>query len=456
MTSGAEDWMATSVGSHLGVGYTGIAQVWTGHGGVRGMGPEPTPESLSMPRLPSREEYWDYFEGWQSGAWSADIRSHRTPVVKSFLVETVRTGDKNPTPQEMLRQAGAFVEPVDDTLFRVASAPGADPWALAEVIDHRFFALYTTLPVKDVRPRVRALVDGCVWLDRVWISRPVFERLWEYVKTCCAPHRYVKLSFEYEARYELEGREPNDGHQPEAELDEETDERSQDTAVPERRSARCTLLDRLREVQEKIDRLRDIYRPFHSIIQLRIPASGRGGHDFYFDGQVTNRSDSFADHRQQLSYVLELYRRTTEKAEDILWTRLDGRPEGLLAQGAPVLMQFAEPLPEDVFKRWVNSIFRRRNNAFRLWGHPIEAGPDTVHVYGIDRHLWQRIYLEFARGHLLAFLPEGTCGNTVHRLVTNVQRLIDPAVKVWIGNLSYEAVVATEPRPGRVDGGPRR
>lgn len=415
-----------------------------------------TNKSPGMPRFASRQQYWDHFEGWQSDAWDSGGRAHRAPVVKSFLIETVRSDGRTPAPQEMLGQAGVRVEPVDETLFRVVPLPGEDVWALAEALDERFLVLYTTLPVKEARPWVRSLVGRCAWLDRVWISTPVFQRIWDYVKTWCPPHRFVKLSFEYDARYEVEGREATYDDRAETEPDEESDQHLQDVVVPERRSARCTLLDRRREIEGKIEALRGVYRPFHSIIQLRVPSTGRGGHDFYYDGQVTNRSDSFADHREQLAYVLTLYRRTTEKAEDILWTRLHSRPqaEGPLARGAPVLMQFSERLSDDVFWRWINSVFGRRNNAFRLWGHPIEAGPGTVHVYGIDRHLWQSIYLEFARDHLLAFLPEGTCGNTVHRLVTNVQRFIDPAVKVWIGDLPYEAVVTAESGGGRAGRGP--
>jgi hypothetical protein len=35
-------------------------------------------------------------------------------------------------------------------------------------------------------------------------------------------------------------------------------------------------------------------------------------------------------------------------------------------------------------------------------------------------------------------LPEGTCGNTIHRLITNIQRFLDPAVEAWIGDAPYD------------------
>jgi hypothetical protein len=42
---------------------------------------------------------------------------------------------------------------------------------------------------------------------------------------------------------------------------------------------------------------------------------------------------------------------------------------------------------------------------------------------------------------LIAIIPRGTCGNTVHRLVTNIQRYIDPAAQVSVGDSKYEEIV---------------
>jgi hypothetical protein len=212
----------------------------------------------------------------------------------------------------------------------------------------------------------------------------------------------------------------------------------------ERRASRCTIVERISEIDRRLSDLQHVYRPFHSITQLRIPAPSRGGHDFYFDGRATNRSDSFRDHRQQTAFVLNMYRGTTESAERTLWMSAersgDAVTDAYRLHGAPVLMQFSEPLSEAVFRRWTDTMFLRRGR-FRLWGNPIQVGPSHIHVYGVDRHLWQPVYLEFTRRHVVAVLPKGTCGNTIHRLVTNVQRFVDPAVKTWIGDEEYAAII---------------
>jgi hypothetical protein len=109
--------------------------------------------------------------------------------------------------------------------------------------------------------------------------------------------------------------------------------------------------------------------------------------------------------------------------------------------GAPVSIQFSEPLTKETFDYWIKSTFGRVINRFRLWGNPIILGPMKVHIYGVDKHLWKPIFMEITDKHLIAIIPRGTCGNTVHRLVTNIQRYIDPAANVFVGDSKYEEIV---------------
>jgi hypothetical protein len=169
-------------------------------------------------------------------------------------------------------------------------------------------------------------------------------------------------------------------------------------------------------------------------------------HDFYYNGKVTNRSDSFADHRSHLLYVLAIYREATEAAEEVAWYSQEsvGVAAGghhVSLRGAPVVMRFSQELAQDVFDRWIAAMFGHGRSRFRLWGVPIRLGPGTVHVYGADQHLWQPVFLEITRRHLLAVLPRGTCGNTIHRLVTNIQHFIDPAVMAWVGEQPYDGFI---------------
>lgn len=401
-----------------------------------------------LPFLRSRQEYFDFLNGYAVERVD-ELQEARTKkaLVKTFLFETLRDGSETLPFELVLREAGVDLERVDETLFRARPHGEQVGWGLIELLERRHPVLYTMLDSNEAQKWARAIVEGSPWLDRVWLSAPIFTELWGYVRQTTRPHRFSRLTFEYEARYELE--ETGEAHLEEDDESEDEDseltEDLEEVERPiERRSSRCTLVERIAEIDAKLSRLQEIYWPFYSITQLRVPSAARGGHDFYFDGRVTNRSDSFLDHRQQVAFVLRLYRATTEAAEKTLWMAIertgDDVTEAYRLHGAPVLMRFSEPLSDAVFERWMTLMFARRSR-FRLWGNPIRAGTNQVHVYGVDRHLWQPVHLEFTKRHVIAILPEGTCGNTVHRLVTNIQRFVDPAVQTWIGEEPYATVV---------------
>jgi hypothetical protein len=64
-----------------------------------------------------------------------------------------------------------------------------------------------------------------------------------------------------------------------------------------------------------------------------------------------------------------------------------------------------------------------------------------VHANAIDQHLWQPLVMELTPKRVVAILPEGTCGNTINRLVSNIQRFVDPKVQAYIGDVEYSSLV---------------
>ena len=103
----------------------------------------------------------------------------------------------------------------------------------------------------------------------------------------------------------------------------------------------------------------------------------------------------------------------------------------------PLIVHFKEPLNKATFDNFVRKAFHKKN-IFKLWGEALRLGPTKVHVYGADRHLWQPLNLELTERGLVAILPRGTCGNTFHRLVTNIQRYVSPEIDAWIGANRFE------------------
>ncbi len=406
-----------------------------------------------LPRLRTRQEYFDYLDGWAVST-ADELRERRTSraVGKTYMLETVGRSRPAPSLLSIFEGLGLLLSPLEGALFRVTDPRLGGDVALVELLNERHPVVYTLLPAQRSDAWVGRIVQGTPWLDRLWLSARLFTELWKWVQATSHPRRFTQLKFDYEAFYETDETSPLDGDDESLVVDQDEQDRDEQETIA-RRSSRFTMVDRVETIQARLEPLQQVYQPLRSIIQLRIPGSGRGGHDFYFNGKVTNRSDSFFDHRQNVEFVLGTYRRVTERAEDLLWFGSNGTPQegdGMRLRGAPVLLQFSEPLGQQTFDRWIESTFGRKTSRFRLSGHPMRLSRTKVHVYGVDRHLWQPLMLELTDRHMYAVLPRGTCGNTVHRLVTNVQRFLDPGVVAWVGDQRFEALVDDAlPRPPR-------
>jgi len=405
-----------------------------------------------LPRLESRREYFDYLDRWTVGTVDS-LRAHVSPyaLVKAFVLETSsRAGGRDAV--AALQEAGQLAEPVDKDLFAVQSPVESDAWALVDVQDPRFPALYTVLDSEVATGRVNDLVHGSSTLDRVWIASAMFRELWQMVVAAYPDHRFSQMVFEHESVYERAF------EQTAAVDDEDQEPTAEDDEAPlhaERRRARIQITERIGKLKRALPRMRDDYDPLESLVRLRIPAPSRGGHDVAFDGRIVNRGDSLTSFQQTVAAVTAIYRRSTERAELAAWPSGPEAATGeashqSLSVGLPLLIKLNEELPLPTFERWVAS-FRHKRNRFRLWGNPISMGPGKVHLYAVDNHLWQPIDLEITRRHLYAQLPLGTCGNTIHRLVTNVQRFVDPKITAYIGRDRYESFISgptPAPPPG--------
>jgi hypothetical protein len=288
--------------------------------------------------------------------------------------------------------------------------------------------------------------DCITWLDHVWLPGRFFDALWHWTRQTADPGRLAKLKFSYRARFERLDHRPDDYGDEADEFDSDylpVDD--EDGTIQEVRNSQFEVVDRVGVLDQRLERMRELYDPLQSTIRIRIPSAVRGGHEVYNFGKITNRSVSFAEQQKIVRLVTDLYRRVTEHAEERLWysANEDVHGDGAVLAGRPIFLSFPEALEVATLHWWAERTFGNKRNLFRLGGEPMWSGPDKtrLHVYGVDRHLWQPVSLEVTPTHLLALLPEGTCGNTVNRLVTNVQQYLSPSVRAWIGDVPYEELL---------------
>jgi len=290
---------------------------------------------------------------------------------------------------------------------------------------------------------VKGHVKETASLDSMWLAGGFFFNLWQILILPQLPERYVKLKFEHMARFEGSAGEAEE----ETDEDEELEEGWMGEEVEERRASSLMIAERVDRIARFLPQFQDLHPPFKAIKMLRIPSTttGRGGYEFWTWGKITYRAHDFRDGRSQIISITRLYEQVTEAIERTIWlqmgeTKLQESSDTTL-KGAPVTLEFDPPLDLPTFQNFVTTTFARGQGPLRLWGNPIYLSDKKAHIYGVDLHLWQRIYLDLTPRRFVVILPRGTCGNTVHRLVTNIQRYLDPGVRTFIGNRLYDDLI---------------
>jgi hypothetical protein len=402
-------------------------------------------EGPRLAEIRDRLQMIRYFDGYADERMSElDKHDLKKPLVKTHLLEN--QCDSGVTDNGAIRapwlRYGVTLTQLDDSLYLVVDRTGEEIGFL-EQLRPRIAALYSTLKSDEIGRWVRDLVLSTASIDHVWLSGLTFNVLWKLIAKSSQRGRFTKLVFTHDSIFDVDrwdsDADDEGGSAP------HSFERGFDRIV-DRRATSLRIVDRVGVIDDKLAKLQDVYSPLFAISQLRFPSTvGRGGHDFYDNGRATNRCSSFTDHRSHLMLVVQLYERLLSLTEEYAWfstgRQVSMRGAERTVGGAPVVVRFREALTPAVFDRWVTSTFVHKRNRFRLWGEPIRLGPCKVHIYGVDRHLWQPLFLELTERSCIAILPQGTCGNTVHRLVTNIQRFVDPGATAFIGDRSYDDVV---------------
>lgn len=354
-------------------------------------------------------------------------RHLKRPVLKSYVIETRR--DLREAPVAALAGLGTISQQ-DEDIYSIIDSKG--PVGILER-QSRFIIFHTLLKTSEIEPKVLGLVRKSVLTDNLWLDGDFLRYLFDMAVRIYGGERYSGIAMEFEPYFEVSA----DNF---TEDSDECDIESGERVRPLNRVAITLKLDKLSRVVERLGEI-----DFFSLTMTRFPSSTSGGHEFYSYGKVTNRSDGFYAHRNIVKTVLEGYRVLTEHIEDLTWFggETDRSPGGIEAavEGAPVIFQFEEEIPSNVYRSFIDMTFVKMRGPFRLVGNLIRAGKERYHVYGLDMHLGQRIFLEISPKRFIVILPNGTCGNTVHRLAVSIQRYLTQKVKITVGHHDYRDLV---------------
>lgn len=386
-----------------------------------------------------REQVFDFFDAYAYQR-KEEIDQRRlgenVGLLKSYVMETSHYAG-HPDVARALATTGWTVDQLGtDELYYVRGTEGEIGYA--EPLSNRHFALHSFRKNDPIDRAVRRTVQETSDLDSLWLAGDAFDRLWKHVVLNNTPGRFVSIKFEHEARFEIDSGEDfwsDDQDEPPLETEDA------DHIEYEHRAARSSFVERADRLARLLPTLQSAYPAFRAIRMLRLPGDERGGYDLYDWGKMTYRAPSFREGRSLLVFIAQVYERVTKMIEEATWMsaeRVDISGQAYLSwQGAPVVCRFREPLSQSTFQSFVDTTFQRGQGPLRLWGNPIRLGSRKVHVYGLDLHLWQQIYMELTPERFLFVIPQGTCGNTIHRLLTNIQRFVAPDVELDIAGTSY-------------------
>ncbi|MCM3412818.1 MULTISPECIES: hypothetical protein [Bacillaceae] len=382
----------------------------------------------------SREDIFNHLEEYsQSTKEQIDNYKMKNTLLKSYVFETfdqslfessnVLTEPMNV--QNLFGDTKHSLQQIDEELFILNENDKLI--GFIEQINSRFCTLYTTESSKYSDHLATTYVKKSSILDSLWISGKMYDNFLEEITSIHHPERFTKMKFEFNAMFEKNFQ-------------------IQDEII-EHKVSSVSLVEELGGIVDKLNGVRKYFSSFHSVGSLRFPSHvGKGGHDVYQNGKFTNRSDSFSDHRMQLKQIVGIYQNMTERLEQKTWIEVEnikGKDISVINsfKASPVTIRFNKPLSSFVFNNFIEYTFPKGREPFKIYGEIKRVNEERVHIYGVDLHLWQNVVLDLSTEEFILFLPKGTCGNTIHRLVTNIQRFLDPQIDVFIGDYPYEGIL---------------
>lgn len=171
-------------------------------------------------------------------------------------------------------------------------------------------------------------------------------------------------------------------------------------------------------------------------------------------GLFAARGDDFAYHAQFVRSAIGRYAAFVEAAEAMAlgFSPLpavadlpeitnapmpDSEYAGASFTGTPIGIKFSRRIVD--LPAFCAEVFSSRA-PFRLWGQPVVID-EVAFIDAVDLHIGQRLEIEVGRDWMRVYLHAGTCGNTVARLVSNLQSKFDGALSLSHPDLETTATL---------------
>lgn len=275
----------------------------------------------------------------------------------------------------------------------------------ADVSDKRFHTLHTTAESDDARRAVAAITDmDGLPLDRMWLSDSLLKALARKSGNSAFRGFAVRYASDF-----LEENRPRNL--------EDLDLHINGSMAEEI----CGHMEQNPHLAGKI-----------AYGKIRLMHGDEKNSDDYVHDDIdkegcfaVKRGKSIHDHLYLVDSAKELYAKTIEGIEEC---RLGSSCHNgdMVIGGEPLHFNFKEPLQDT--HRFIRRLFDS-TRPFRLWGLESEVDDDYYTVAGLDLHTWDPINFEIGANMMRVYLSENNCGNTVMRLLCNLQDRFGTLIK---------------------------
>jgi hypothetical protein len=144
-------------------------------------------------------------------------------------------------------------------------------------------------------------------------------------------------------------------------------------------------------------------------------------------GRLKAAGNSITLHLQVVSLFLHEYKSLILGIERVARIRPSLDNNGKTLIGDPLVFSFPTPLAD--FETFVKQLVSCRE-PLRTWGIVEEIGHDRVHVEGVDLHTGSRLRFDVTPNFLRVYLGPTACGNTVARLLRNLQAHVNSTIRI--------------------------
>ena len=362
-----------------------------------------TKNDIQLPRVQTRKQFMDHLESMISVP-NEDAESRGRPrELKAYMLESEggfpssfssdgMTGEVHSTGLDEIKILRVLQGNVQLEFFLDAS-------------DSRFFVLHTNEKSDDVGPIVRALTkDRHYTFDNTWFYS---DMLYDFAKK--AGNTFSGFGVKYDGDTFL----PADGG--DAAID--------DLGITINGSLAHQVLESIGgepyiKKNMAFNRVR-IRRGQDSL-------SDSIYDDVTYDGYLSvKRGKSVQDHLHLVDICKDEYSKTVEHIENssIGVKEVDGRT---LVEGRSFDFEFEDPIEDlDLF---IDRVFNSAE-PFKLWGLKSKIDDGYFKITAVDMHAGTPINFDIADDLMRVYLFKGSCGNTILRLLTNLQMHYDSRVR---------------------------